>query len=65
MGGLGKWILVVTEWLDMERLENKQYLGKHWNSEIDKWASYHMGNEAENIQSQFLLVLGEVKKQVG
>ena len=24
-----------------------------------------MGNEAENIQSQFLLVLDEVKKQVG
>lgn len=47
----------------MERLEDKQYLGKHWNS--DKWAFYHMGNEAKNIQSQFLLVLGEVKKQVG
>lgn len=47
----------------MERLEDKQYLGKHWNS--DKWASYHMGTEAENIQSQFLLVLDEVKKLVG
>lgn len=47
----------------MERLEDKQYLGKHWNS--DKWVSYHMGNEAENIQNQFLLVLDEVKKQVG
>ena len=63
MGGLGKWILVATEWLDVERLEDKQYLGKHWNS--DKWASYHMGTEAENIQSQFLLVLDEVKKLVG
>lgn len=64
MGGLGKRILVVTEWLDKERLDDKPYLRKHWNSEIDKWA-YHMGNEAENIQSQFLLVLDEVKKQVG
>lgn len=54
---------MATEWLDVERLEDKQYLGKHWNS--DKWAFYHMGNEAKNIQSQFLLVLGEVKKQVG
>lgn len=56
MMGLVKRILMVTQRLDMERLENDQQCPrKRWNSEMGKWASYYMGNKAKNIQSQFYI----------